>query len=282
MAREGDTGGEVENHAFQYHFSLVRYSYSLYNVNMIILANAGKSVRRGLSPVLSIYNHMNVHSLLALAGMAGPIVLTVTDFSAAFTSPAYSLVRDSISSLALTHLGWIQTIGFLAIGLLIEIFTAGLLYNIKKSRGFLLAIALLVFFGFALLLIGAFRTDPLGAERTIEGSIHGLAATAAFWIFPAAILIIAPSLRNDPDWKGLFRYTLVAGILAIALVITLGVLPDELSWFGLMERIVVVNMIVWVEVAAVRLLLLSIKRKRASMAKEEWHEASHPFLDAPS
>jgi hypothetical protein len=249
---------------------------------MIILANTGKSVLRSLSPVLSVYKHMNVHSLLALAGMAGPIILAVTDFSAAFTSPAYSLVRDSISSLALTHLGWIQTIGFLAIGLLIEIFTAGLLYNIKKSHGFLLAIALLVFFGFALLLIGAFRTDLLGAERTIEGSIHGLAATATFWIFPAAILIIAPSLRNDPDWRGLFRYTLVAGVLAIALVITLGVLPDEITWFGLMERLVVVNMIVWVEVAAVRLLFLSIKRKRASTTKEEWHEASHAFLDAPS
>jgi hypothetical protein len=37
-----------------------------------------------------------------------------------------------------------------------------------------------------------------------------------------------------------------------------------------------------VEVAAVRLLFLSIKRKRASTTKEEWHEASHAFLDAPS
>jgi hypothetical protein len=249
---------------------------------MAILANTGKSVIRGLSPVLSVYRRMNVHSLLALAGMAGPLVLAATDFSAAFTSPAYSLIRDSISSLALTHLGWIQTVGFLAIGLLVEIFTAGLLYNVKRSRGFHSAIALLVFFGFALLLIGAFRTDPLGAERTIEGRIHGLAATTAFWIFPAAILLIAPSIRRDPDWKGIFWYTIVTTILAVALVITLGVLPDETSWFGLMERIVVANMIIWVEVAAIKLLLLSLKRGRPSAVKEDLHEASHPFLDAPS
>ncbi len=235
---------------------------------------------RGLSPVLSFYKRMNVHSLLAIAGMAGPLVLTATDFSAAFTSPAYSLVRDSISSLALTHLGWIQIIGFLAIGLLIEIFTAGLLYNIKRSRGFHSAIALLVFFGFALLLIGAFRTDPLGVDRTIEGRIHGLAATAALWIFPAAILLIALSLKNDPNWKNIFRYTLVTAILAIVLVITLGVLPDEIGWFGLLERIVVANMIIWVEVAAIKLLLLSLKRGRPFPAKENSPETSHTLLDA--
>jgi hypothetical protein len=145
-----------------------------------------------------------------------------------------------------------------------------------------LAIALLVFFGFSLLLIGAFRTDPLGVDGTIEGRIHGLAATAAFWIFPAAILLIAPSFRNDPNWKGIFRYTLVAAVLAVVLVITLGVLPDETTWFGLMERIVVANMIIWVEVAAIKLLLLSLKRGRPSTVKKDWREASHLSLDVPS
>jgi hypothetical protein len=230
---------------------------------MVIVTATRKSVRRGLSPVVTILKQMNVHSLLAIAGMAGPLVLAATDFTAALTSPQYNLVRDSISSLALTPLGWLQTIGFLAIGLLVEIFTAGLLYNIKGTRGFRFAILLLVFFGFALLLIGAFRTDPVGAGDTIEGRIHGLTATAAFWIFPAAILLIAPSLRNDPRWRGIFRYTLVAFVLAFVLELTIGVLPDDLSWFGLLERLIVANMIIWVEVAAVRLLLLSFKRGRS-------------------
>jgi hypothetical protein len=228
---------------------------------MAILSVTGKSLVRGLSPAFAVLRRMNVHSLLAMAGMAGPLLLVVTDFTAALTSPEYNLVRDSISSLALTSLGWLQTIGFLAIGLLVEIFTAGLLFNVKRARGFHFSIGLLVFFGFALLLIGAFRTDPVGAVRTIEGRIHGLTASAAFWIFPVAILSIAPSIRKDPAWQGLFRYTVVAGILAIVLVITLGVFPDETSWFGLLERILVANMIIWVEVAAVKLLLLSLKRR---------------------
>jgi MFS family permease len=233
-----------------------------------------KTVMRSLSPVIAIYKHMNVHSLLAMAGMAGPLLLIATDLTAAFSNPGYSLVRDSISSLALANLGWLQTIGFLFIGLLVEIFTAGLLFNVKRTRGFHLGIGLMVFFGFAMLIIGAFRTDPVGAARTIEGRIHGLAATSAFWIFPAAILALAPSLWQDPRWKGIFLYTVIAGILAVPLVITLGVLKDDISWFGLLERIVVANMIIWVEVAAIRLLLLSFKWGRPAQDTEKGHESS--------
>lgn len=239
---------------------------------MAILTITDKSGLRRFSPVLAFFRRMNGHSLLALAGMAGPLVLTATDFTAALTSPDYNLVRDSISSLALTSLGWLQTIGFLAIGLLVEIFTAGLLFNIKGARGFRFSIGLLVFFGFALLLIGAFRTDPVGATRTIEGTIHSLTASSAFWIFPVAILVILPSLRNDPAWKSIFRYTVIAAVLAIAFVITLGILPDEASWFGLLERILVANMIIWVEVAAIKLLLLSVRRGRLVADKEGKHE----------
>jgi hypothetical protein len=36
-------------------------------------------------------------------------------------------------------------------------------------------------------------------------------------------------------------------------------LPDQLSWFGLHERILVANMVIWVEVMAAWLLRLSLR-----------------------
>jgi hypothetical protein len=210
----------------------------------------------------SVFKRLNIHSVLALAGMAGPVVLVLAEIAAASSSARYDIVRDSISSLALTRMGWLQTIGFLAIGLLVEIFVAGLLFNIRRMRGFHLGIGFLVFFGFGLLLIGAFRTDPVGAESTIEGTIHGIMALAVFWLFPVAVLILAPSLRNDPNWQNIFIYTVVTGVIALALVIGLVCLRDQMSWFGLYERIVVANMIIWVEVMAVKMLLLSVWRGR--------------------
>jgi len=199
---------------------------------------------------------------LALAGVVGPFVLIITDLTAALSEPGYDLIRDSISSLALTPMGWVQTIGFLAIGLLVEVFVAGLLFSIRGRWGFRISLSLLVCFGFGLLVIGAFRTDPAGATHTIEGTIHSVTATTVFWLFPIAILLLAPSLRNDPHWEDIFAYTVVASILALALMIGQVCLPAQLSWFGLYERILVTNTVIWVEVIAVRLLRLSLSRER--------------------
>jgi len=206
-----------------------------------------------------IFKRLNLHSALALAGIVGPIVLIVGDLAASLATPNYSLISNSISSLALTPVGWLQTIGFLAMGLLVEIFVAGLLFNIRRARGFHLSIGLFVFFGFGLLLIGAFRTDPAGVAHTIEGIIHSATAYAVFWLFPIAILLLTPSLKSDPNWKNISVYTLVAGILALALAMVFLCLPDQASWFGLYERILVANMIIWVEVAAIQLLRLSLR-----------------------
>ena len=214
----------------------------------------------------SFFGRLNIHSALAMAGMVGPIMLIIGDLTASLSSPDYSLVRNSISSLALMPIGWLQTIGFLALGLMVEIFTAGLLFNIKRARGFHLGIAVLVFFGFGMLLIGAFHTDPVGAVRTIEGRIHGFTATTSFSLFPVAILFLASSLKKDPGWKNLFIYSAVTFILAVLLGITLRIVQEKSGWFGLVERILVANMIIWVEVAAINLMRLSFTR---SMKRQE-------------
>jgi len=204
---------------------------------------------------------LDIHGILAMAGIVGPLVLIALDLAAALAVPKYDLVRDSISSLALTSLGWIQTIGFLVIGLLIEIFTAGLFLNIKRRRGFDLGIFLMVLFGFGMLLIGAFRVDPVGAPATINGRIHLVGAYGVLGLFPVAVGLMLSSIRNDPQWKGLFNYSAVTGLIAFGLAAGHLLLP-HLSWFGLYERLTVANAIAWVEVSAVWLLLLSLRRQR--------------------
>ena len=74
----------------------------------------------------------DVGIFLALCGTTGPFILVAMDLVATLTQPQYSLVHDLISALALTSVGWIQTTGFMLIGLLIEAFTAGLFLNIKR------------------------------------------------------------------------------------------------------------------------------------------------------
>jgi hypothetical membrane protein len=209
---------------------------------------------------------LNIHTAVAVAGIIGPIMLTVGDLTAALADPAYSLVKNSISSLALTHIGWLQTIGFLALGLLVEIFTTGLMFSVKRYKWFHAGIALLVFFGFAMLLIGAFNTDPVGiAERTTEGRIHGYSASAAFILFPFAVLCLMPSFKRDSNWRDHYRYSQTTFYIAITLIVLTRIFQEGSEVFGLMERLLVVNMVVWVEVIAVRLFMLSLKRHNETM-----------------
>jgi hypothetical protein len=171
---------------------------------------------------------LNVNSVPAIVGIVGPIVVVVGDLAASLSMPGYSLVRKSVSSLALEPIGWLQSICFLAMGLLLEIFVAGLYFNIRRARGFHAGIVLLAY-GLGLL-------------------------------FPTAILSLAPSLKNTPDWKNIFIYTIIASVLAFALI--LGALfAEQRGWFGLYERIIILNALVWVEVVAIHLLRTRMRQE---------------------
>jgi len=202
---------------------------------------------------------LNVNSVPAVVGIVGPIVVIVGDLAASVSIPGYSPIRDSVSSLALTSIGWLQSICFLAMGLLLEIFVAGLFFNIRRARGFHAGIVLLALCGFVLMLIATFHMDHSGAPP-IDGTIHTIASYGLGLLFPIAILSLAPSLKSTPNWKGIFIYTLIAGILALALI--MGALFDEQrSWFGLYERIIILNALVWVEVVSIHFLRLILRQE---------------------
>jgi hypothetical protein len=206
---------------------------------------------------------LNTQGILALAGIVGPLMFLTLDLTAAFTVPDYSPVRQSISALALTSTGWIQTIGFMLMGLMIESFTAGLLLNIKRHRGFRLSVALLTFFGFGMLLLGTFHTKAVGAPSTFTSQVHTLTAYAVFGLFPIALALMLPSIKHDPRWQGMFRYTVATIVIALILGSSQLVLTENFRYFGLYERIMALNQLTWLGIFAGRLLVLSYQRHKA-------------------
>jgi hypothetical protein len=203
---------------------------------------------------------LNVNSVPAIVGIVGPIVVIAGDLAASSSIPGYSPIRDTVSSLALTSVGWLQSICFLAMGLLLEIFVAGLFFRIHRARGFYAGIVLLALCGFVLMLIATFHMRAPGGPHTIDGKIHTIASYGLGLLFPIAILSLASSLKSTPNWKNIFVYTTIAGILAFGLII--GAFFVELtSWFGLYERIIILNALVWVEVVAVHFLRLLLRQE---------------------
>jgi len=203
---------------------------------------------------------LNIDSVPAIVGIVGPIVVIVGDLAASLSIPGYSPVRDTVSSLVLTSIGWLQSICFLAMGLLLEIFVAGLFFNIRRARGFRPGIALLSVCGFVLMLIATFHMDNPGGPRTIDGTIHAIASYGLGLLFPVATLSLAPSLKSTPNWRGVFVYTLIAGVLAFGMIIG-AIFGDQRGWFGLYERIIILNALIWVEVVAIHFLRLLLKRQ---------------------
>ena len=201
---------------------------------------------------------MDSFGILALAGIMAPVVLIMTSMAATLSAPSYNFFRDSMSYLELTSAGDIQAIGFIVVGVLLEIFILGLFLNVRPNRGFHKGIGLLSIFGFGLLLAGFFRPVP----TSVEGTIHLVLAFIVFGIFPVSLIFMLPSLKSDPNWRGIFPYTLATIFLAMSLDLARLFFPALLNLFGLYERILVANGLVWVEVVAIWLFLLSIRKRQ--------------------
>ena len=206
---------------------------------------------------------MNARGILALAGIVGPIILITMDLIAAFTQLNYSLVHQSISSLALTSMGWVQTICFMLMGLMIESFTAGLYLNIKRRRGFGFGTALLAFFGFSMLVLGTFQTRAVGSPATFSSRVHAVAADCVLGLFPIALVLMLTSIKNDKRWRRMFNFTVITGVIAVALAACYPFLPEGFRFFGLYERLMVLNAITWLGTFAVILLILSFQAPEA-------------------
>lgn len=202
---------------------------------------------------------LSINSVPALVGIIGPAVVIVGDLAASSSVPDYSLVRDSVSSFALTSLGWLQTICFLAMGSLLLLFAAGLYFNIRRARGFHAGITLLALCGFVLMLIAAFHMDHSEAPP-VDGIIHTIASYGLGLLFPIAVLSLAPSFKRTPNWRGTSVYTLIAGLLGFGLIIG-AIFGNQRGWFGLYERIIILNALVWVEVVAIHWLRLLLKQE---------------------
>jgi heme exporter protein D len=169
---------------------------------------------------------------LALAGLIGPplfaaIVVFLTaiewDFLHGIGWSAGLFVNPDPpwpSSTALGDYGFLQVLNFLQLGVSVLALAFALfrLLDVRRKVGpTLLALA------GAALLGSAFRTDygtvRGGSPDTWNGVIHGI----AFFVFALSLLAsmfgLTAQFRRDQRWRSLSRYSLIAGVSALAAII---------------------------------------------------------------
>jgi hypothetical membrane protein len=205
--------------------------------------------------------HWHIYGFLAIAGFIAPIALVLTDAVNFLSLPWYNPIVQSISDLAWSPLGWLQTLVFFVFSFLIMVMMLGIYAAIRGGIAFRIGVILFIIIAFSFLLVGSFHNNYGAGADTVYPIIHLNSARVVGILFPIASLLIATGLRRNPEWKHLYPYTLATGIIALGLTVSLVIgpsrSPEPWPWFGLCERLLTVNGAVWFEVMAVRLWLLA-------------------------
>ena len=151
---------------------------------------------------------------------------------------------DWPSGLALGPYGWIMTVTFIIIGLIMILFAYRLFLDLKPGTASKLGATLMAFAGIFLAAL-AFTTDPTIRDypATWHGPLHDLSfVLLGLTLFPAMI-VLGFAFRADERWKNLAVYTW--GTLALA--------GPAFFIKGAAFYVFLLAILVWNEVAAIRL-----------------------------
>jgi len=197
--------------------------------------------------------------LLAICGIAGPILYTTVVIILGFLEPDYNHAAQSMSELGAVGARYaiiMNTAGFPLLGLLIIAFALGLDRGIRDGKGAKIGPALVAVSGAALVMTGIFRCDPGCVDVTMVGTTHSVFAVIAAFAMLLAPLAISPRLKRDNRWESYLAYSVTTMVVALLVTAVYGFNVFE-SWNGALQRISMGIPLIWVEVMALKLLRLS-------------------------
>jgi hypothetical membrane protein len=196
----------------------------------------------------------------------GPIAFTIAWIVAALVQDEYSVRREDISALAALDAqnAWIMITGFLLLGVGIVALGAGLA-GALKGRPATVGSILVVVAG--IIVAGLARNDCSSeldacADRVDAGDVswhhatHDLVSLVVFLALVAAPLVLARAFRGDQSWRDLRTYSLITGVLGLVLLV-LFLTGVAGSWNGLLQRVFVTVLFLWIAVLGARLIRLS-------------------------
>lgn len=194
-------------------------------------------------------------SVLWLA-ILGIVVYVVLDVVAQLLPPHYSPISQAESDLAVGPYGYVMTINFVVRGLLTFAFLVGLLQATRLGQTARAGLALLAVWGAGAFILAAFPTD-VGTAVTVHGTIHNITAAVAFVGGAFGALSLAQHFGAENRLSDLQTGARILGLLAVVMLfVTLAslVIHRFSHIFGLVERIFIGLVLLWMLVVAVQLL----------------------------
>jgi hypothetical membrane protein len=193
-------------------------------------------------------------SILAVCGILAPIIFLVAILGFAAVRPDYSHATNAVSELGVVGapngLAW-NLIGFILVGGLITCFAAGLHQGIHPVERSKVGPILIGLSGLGFAAAGIFPADMENLS-SFSTTMHIVTSTISFFAFIPGTFFMARRMMHDPAWRAMAVVSIVLGLLAIG---TMGLRASDVPP-GLSQRASFGVYLLWVEIMAIRLLLV--------------------------
>jgi hypothetical protein len=204
----------------------------------------------------------SVLRITELAVAALPFICVLATVIAQLLYPGYNPWQDPVSSLVWSPHGALQTAAFYLLGFSILIL-AGKLFPRAKAWIAKIGVIVLGLTGIAMVMVGIFPAGRAGVPDTIINQIHLDLTTILICLFPAGCFILAPKMKEYFPLKWVTLYTWAAGFMGVTLIgIITGLHFNNLGGWGMLERLMLLNGLIWVQV----ITILTLKKRSAKKA----------------
>lgn len=199
------------------------------------------------SKVKLIHNHR----IYFMATIMGIVIYLVLDIIAQMLPPHYNFITQAESDLAVGPYGYVMAVNFLIRGLLSLSFIIGLIITFKSEKSrYTAGLILLGIWAFGAFILAFFPAD-ITPPSTIHGIIHGITAIAVFLGGSLGILILSIRMRKDNKFKDITKYLVPLSIFS---VISLAFSLILVHIFGLIERIFLASILLWMLIISIYML----------------------------
>lgn len=216
---------------------------------------------------------------LSACGVAGPVCFSAAMIVAGLLYPGYNQLTQASSELGsrdapLAAAAVMNYGGVLVSGLCMIAFACGLYRGVRRSRWLLAGAILFGLFGLACLSGSFFSMDPGGLPWL--NVMHGLVYVIANVALTLALLLLCVAFARDPRFRPYRWYTLITPFVMGLLYPVAALLPA-----GVPERFSDLVIFVWIEVIALRLLRLALRREPAPDAIRTGQTTNTAILEEP-
>ncbi|HPH34228.1 MAG TPA: DUF998 domain-containing protein [Methanoregulaceae archaeon] len=188
----------------------------------------------------------------AACGMAAPLLFAVTTVAIGLATPGYDPVTQLVSELGIPGTPYataMNSVGLIMTGILISVFASAVHSVLSGGWKGALGAVLVAVAGISFVAMGIFHCDKGCIPTTSGGSLHLLFGMVALAAGLSAALLFSLVKARERGWNGYWQYSLFTGVLILVMLPLLLLHPDKA---GLVQRILIGLIFLWMEVLALR------------------------------